>query len=77
MAKYSTLNSMEVTAQFEADRTANMRLHNEVKGKSEWLRVVYEGNAEFSYFRDKGSKSTSMSRTTALALFADELAARR
>lgn len=56
--KFASITAMEVTAQFEADNTANQRITT--KPNVKWLRVVYKGNAEFAYFLDgKHERETS------------------
>jgi hypothetical protein len=70
-----TLNGLETMAQFEEDRTANVRIRG-IDGKSEWLRVVYAGIGQFGYFLDKGRKTTVLSRTMAIEIFNNRKAAR-
>lgn len=66
------INGLEMAAQFEEDRTTNVKITTQ---KSiNWLRVEYKGNAEFKYFLDgKGGKATEIGRDQAEGLLRKEV----
>ncbi len=70
MKKGLTLNGAETHAQFiEEDKTYNVKITTKINVK--WLRIVYQGNAEFKYFLD-GKKTKEINREFALDIFNQE-----
>jgi hypothetical protein len=69
--KYN-LNGLEMTAQYEADQTANVKIT--FKPNVNWLRVVYNGGGNFSYYLDgKGGKVREVNRDFAHDVLIDEV----
>lgn len=71
MFNQKNITGLEMIAQFEADRTSNVRITH--KPNVNWLRVVYNGEASFSYYLDgKGGKVREVSREFAHDILTQE-----
>lgn len=66
------MNGLELTAQYEADLTANVKIT--FKPNVNWLRVVYNGGGNWSYYLDgKGGKIREINREYANDILHDQV----